>query len=197
MSATKKKKGADAAPKVDPDRIAAVRALLADRDAVLADGHHRFETACRYRSEAPDTPGVEAIMAFVVELTDEELCVVERDGEALAAIGYQVEPFGGRSVVIHAVPAPHPRFEAIPCFRELVADLARGRFGGWANRLERFAASFACRAAVKAGTPLSEPEMRALLLRLFETRLPPHDVHGRSTIVQLPRGELERRFGRH
>jgi DNA mismatch repair protein MutL len=38
--------------------------------------------------------------------------------------------------------------------------------------------------------------MRRLLLRLFETDLPPHDVHGRSTIVQLPRDELERRFGR-
>jgi DNA mismatch repair protein MutL len=131
-----------------------------------------------------------------VELTDEELEAVERHREALQAIGFQVEPFGGQAVAIHAVPAPHPRFEAITCFRELVADLARGRFGGWANRLERFAATFACRAAVKAGMPLSESEMRALLLRLFETSLPPHDVHGRSTIVQLPRAELERRFGR-
>jgi DNA mismatch repair protein MutL len=131
-----------------------------------------------------------------LELTDEELEAVERHREALEAVGFQVEPFGGRSVVLHAVPAPHPRFDAVACFRELVADLARGRFGGWANRLERFAATYACRAAVKAGTLLAESEMRALLLRLFETRLPPHDVHGRSTIVQLPREELERRFGR-
>jgi len=38
--------------------------------------------------------------------------------------------------------------------------------------------------------------MRTLLARLFGTTLPPHDVHGRATIVQLPREELERRFGR-
>ena len=63
-------------------------------------------------------------------------------------------PFGGRTVVLHAVPSPHPRFDAGACFRELVADLARGRFGGWANRLERFAATYACRAAVKAGQRL-------------------------------------------
>lgn len=131
-----------------------------------------------------------------IELTDEELEALERHREPLQAIGFEVEPFGGRSVAIHSVPAPHPRFEAIPCFREMIADLARGRFGGWANRLERFGATFACRAAVKAGMALSEAEMRALLLRLFETSLPPHDVHGRSTIVQLPRAELERRFGR-
>jgi DNA mismatch repair protein MutL len=90
----------------------------------------------------------------------------------------------------------HPRFEAETCFREMVADLARGRFGGWTNRLQRFAATYACRAAVKAGERLEEREMRELLLRLFATDLPPHDVHGRATIVQLPREELERRFGR-
>jgi DNA mismatch repair protein MutL len=44
--------------------------------------------------------------------------------------------------------------------------------------------------------PLGEREMRELLHRLFETALPAHDVHGRATIVQLPREELERRFGR-
>jgi DNA mismatch repair protein MutL len=136
------------------------------------------------------------LLPETTELTDEELEALEAHRETIELIGFQVEPFGGRSVVIHAVPAPHPRFAALACFRELVADLARGRFGGWANRLERFGATYACRAAVKAGMPLGEEEMRRLLFRLFETRLPPHDVHGRSTIVQLPREELERRFGR-
>ena len=136
------------------------------------------------------------LLPETTELTDEELEALEAHRETIEIIGFQVEPFGGRSVVLHAVPAPHPRFDALACFRELVADLARGRFGGWANRLERFGATYACRAAVKAGMPLGEEEMRRLLFRLFETRLPPHDVHGRSTIVQLPREELERRFGR-
>jgi DNA mismatch repair protein MutL len=136
------------------------------------------------------------LLPLTIELTDEELDAVESHRAELAAVGFEVEAFGGRAVAVHAVPAPHPRFDAGTCFREMVADLARGRFGGWANRLERFAATYGCRAAVKAGQRLSEPEMRRLLLRLFETDLPPHDVHGRSTIVQLPRDELERRFGR-
>ena len=136
------------------------------------------------------------LLPETLELTDEEITVVEANRATLDRVGFQVEPFGGRTVVLHAVPAPHPRFEGIACFRELVADLARGRFGGWANPLERFAATYACRAAVKAGAHLDESEVRALLLRLFATALPPHDVHGRATIVQLPREELERRFGR-
>ncbi|MDZ4673705.1 MAG: DNA mismatch repair endonuclease MutL [Gemmatimonadota bacterium] len=136
------------------------------------------------------------LLPLTIELTDEELEVVEVHAAQLERVGFDVEPFGARSVVVHTVPSPHPRFDAAACFRELVADLARGRFGGWANRLERFAATYACRAAVKAGQSLSDAEMRELLLRLFASTLPPHDVHGRATIVQLPREELERRFGR-
>ena len=141
-------------------------------------------------------PAQRLLLPLTVELTDEEVDAVEAHREELRRIGFEAEPFGGRAVAVHAVPAPHPRFDAGRCFREVVADLARGRFGGWANRLERFAATYACRAAVKAGDRLDQREMRELLLRLFETALPPHDVHGRSTIVQLPREELERRFGR-
>jgi DNA mismatch repair protein MutL len=143
-----------------------------------------------------DAPAQRLLLPLTIELTDEELDAVETHAEQLRRVGFEAEPFGGRAVVVHAVPAPHPRFDAGACFREVVADLARGRFGGWANRLERFAATYACRAAVKAGQRLDERERRELLLRLFATDLPPHDVHGRSTIVQLPREELERRFGR-
>jgi DNA mismatch repair protein MutL len=141
-------------------------------------------------------PAQRLLLPLTIELTDEELDAVELHGEELRRVGFEADAFGGRSVVVHAVPSPHPRFDAAACFREMIADLARGRFGGWANRLERFAATYACRAAVKAGQSLEQREMRELLLRLFATDLPPHDVHGRATIVQLPREELERRFGR-
>jgi DNA mismatch repair protein MutL len=114
----------------------------------------------------------------------------------LQRVGYELEPFSGRTVVAHTAPNPHPRFEAARCLQELVSDLAGGRFGGWANRLERFAATFACRAAIKAGHHLDPEEARELVRRLLAATLPAHDVHGRPTIVQLPKGELERRFGR-
>ncbi|MEO8138416.1 MAG: hypothetical protein ABI742_02160, partial [Gemmatimonadota bacterium] len=140
--------------------------------------------------------GQRLLLPVTLELTDEELDVVEGYGDVLSGVGFEVEPFGGRTVAIHAVPTPHPKFDAARCFQEMVADLARGRFGAWANRLERFAATYACRAAVKGGDRLDEREQRELLGRLFTCTLPPHDVHGRSTIVQLPLEELERRFGR-
>jgi DNA mismatch repair protein MutL len=136
------------------------------------------------------------LLPITVDLTDEENDVVDEHREALARIGFELTAFGGRTVLLQTVPNPHPRFDAARCFKEMVADLARGRFGGWANPLERFAQTFACRAAVMAGEKLDQREMRELILRLMACTLPPHDVHGRSTMVQLPREELERRFGR-
>lgn len=141
-------------------------------------------------------PAQRMLLPETIELTDDERDAVQSHADLLVQLGYEVEPFGGRAVVMHAAPHPHPRFDGIASFRETVADLARGRFGGWPNRLERFAQTWACRAAVKAGQPLDEASMRELLSRLFRCALPPHDVHGRATIVQLPREELERRFGR-
>ena len=167
---------------------------------VIVDQHSAHERvlyeALRTRLEGPGAPSQRLLVPITVELTDEELDVLERHAELLSRAGFDAEAFGGRTAILRAAPSPHPRFDAGRCFRELVADLAGGRFAGSANVLDRFAMTFACRAAVKAGDRLSEPEMRELLLRLFATDLPPHDVHGRATIVQLPREELERRFGR-
>lgn len=167
---------------------------------VIVDQHAAHERVI-YESvmaqlEGAEAPAQHLLLPLTVDLTDEELDVLERHKETFKTLGFDIEPFGGRTVKLNTVPNPHPRFDAMTCFRELVADLARGRFGGWANQLERFAATYACRAAVKAGQALDEEEMRALLVRLFATRLPPHDVHGRATLVRMPREELERRFGR-
>lgn len=167
---------------------------------VIVDQHSAHERVlyeeAMTRIERDGLPAQRLLLPITLELTDEELDVIAAHADVLRRIGYEVEAFGGRTVAIHGVPNPHPRFDAATCFQELVADLARGRFGGWSNRLERFLATYACRAAVKAGQPLDDRSRRELLVRLFACQLPPHDVHGRATIVQLPREELERRFGR-
>jgi DNA mismatch repair protein MutL len=136
------------------------------------------------------------LLPLALDLTDEEQDMVETHRQLLEQVGFELTSLGGRTVMLQTVPNPHPRFDAARCFREMVADLARGRFGGWKNPLERFAATYACRAAVMAGEKLDQREMRELIVRLMACTLPPHDVHGRSTMVQLPREELERRFGR-
>ena len=141
-------------------------------------------------------PAQRLLLPLTLDFMPAELDAIDAHRELLTRIGYEIEPFSGRSIVVHTAPNPHPRFEAARCLQELVADLAGGRFGGWQNRLERFAATYACRAAIKAGQALDADEMRQLIVRLLSATLPAHDVHGRPSMVQLPKEELERRFGR-
>jgi DNA mismatch repair protein MutL len=141
-------------------------------------------------------PAQRLLLPLTLDFAPAELDAIEAHRELLARVGYEIEPFSGRSIVVHTAPNPHPRFEAARCLQELVSDLAGGRFGGWQNRLERFAATYACRAAIKAGQTLDVGEMRQLIVRLLTATLPAHDVHGRPSMVQLPKEELEHRFGR-
>src|SRR5438309_917149 len=154
-----------------------------------------YETVMRQLS-GDGAPAQRLLLPLTLDFSAAELEAVDAHGELLRRVGYEIEPFSGRSVVVHTAPNPHPRFDATRCLQELVADLAGGRFGGLANRLERFAATFACRAAIKAGQRLEQDEMRELVVRVLGATLPAHDVHGRPTIVQLPKDELARRFGR-
>ncbi len=63
----------------DPDKVAAVAALVAGAPIVIADGHHRFETSLAYaaeRAQQDGDPGAAgATLAYVVELVDDELDV--------------------------------------------------------------------------------------------------------------------------
>jgi uncharacterized protein (DUF1015 family) len=62
----------------EPHRIQAISALVAGEPVVIADGHHRYETSLAYRDERRATSGEGAwdlTLAYLVELTDEELAV--------------------------------------------------------------------------------------------------------------------------
>lgn len=63
-------------PITDPDRTAAISDLIGRAPVLVADGHHRYETALAYQAEVGPTPGDhDAVMALVVELAPENLTV--------------------------------------------------------------------------------------------------------------------------
>jgi DNA mismatch repair protein MutL len=138
------------------------------------------------------------LFPLTIRLAPAEYRMVEDLGGLLRRSGFEVEGFGGDTVIVHAVPDPHPYFDAERCLREMIEELTTGSALTRAarNQHERVAMSYACKAAIKAGQPLDEREIQELFDQLFATDLPYHDVHGRPTTVRLSRGELERKFGR-
>lgn len=154
------------------------------------------ETMERFRRQAGTSQRL--LFPLTLRLSPPELAAAEELGGLLRAIGFELERFGERTVIVHAVPHLHDRFDPESCFREMIGELAHGSelVNSARNQHERIAKSLACKGAIKAGQPLSRGEMEELVDRLFATELPGHDVHGRPTILRLTLAELARRFGR-
>lgn len=175
--------------------------LFEHEDGVVLIDQHSAHERVLYEQfmgilERGESPSQRLLFPLTLHLGPDEAEAFDAHRAAFDALGFEIERFGGHSLIVQAVPMPHPRFDAERCLRETLAALTGDRSPSDAKRHERLAATFACKAAIKAGDALSPGEMRALYIALADTRLPAHDVHGRSTIVRLTWDELDRRFGR-
>jgi len=167
---------------------------------VLIDQHSAHERVLFERFmrtlECGEVPAQRLLFPLTLHLGPAEADAFDAHRELFERLGFEIEGFGGHTLLVRSVPMPHPRFDAERCLRETLAALTGDRDASAAPRHQRLAATIACKAAIKAGDLMSPGEMRALFLALAGTQLPAHDVHGRSTVVHLSWDELERRFGR-
>ena len=167
---------------------------------VLVDQHSAHERVLYEQFmkalESGAAPAQRLLLPLTLHLGPAEGEAFDSNREYLERLGFEVEGFGGHTLIVNTVPMPHSRFDAERCLRETLDALTGDRVAGTAAKHERLAATVACKAAIKAGEELSQGEMRSLFAALRDTTLPAHDVHGRSTIVHLTWDEVERRFGR-
>jgi DNA mismatch repair protein MutL len=177
--------------------------LVTTRDGLLIVDQHSAHERVLFeeimeRFEGSGAESQRLLFPLTLRLAPAEFAAVEELGGLLRAVGFEVDAFGDRTVIVHSAPNPHPYFDAEACFRDMVSELTHGSdlVNSARNQHERIAKSMACKGAIKAGQPLSGAEMEELVDRLFATELPGHDVHGRPTILRLTMEELARRFGR-
>jgi DNA mismatch repair protein MutL len=135
------------------------------------------------------------LFPIVTELSPSEFMTFEENDELINKLGFEVKPFGGRSVLISGVP-PLLKIQNGEVFlREILVDLEeRLKAGG--EKVKSVAASFACKGAIKAGDKLSLEEMNSLFDQLFATKEPYSCPHGRPTLIRIPIEELNKRFER-
>jgi DNA mismatch repair protein MutL len=171
-----------------------------EEGVVLIDQHSAHERVLYEQFlgvlERGEAPSQRLLFPMTLHLGPQEADAFDAHRDAFVRLGFEIDHFGGTSLLVQSVPMPHPRFDAERCLRDTLAALIGDRGASAAAKHERLAATFACKAAIKAGDQMSPGEMQALYRALAATVLPAHDVHGRSTIVRLSWDELDRRFGR-
>jgi len=170
--------------------------LETDYGLMLVDQHAAHERILLERMEERDVSAGSQNLLFPVtlELNHDLQSTLQRHSEVITGLGFGVDGFGGNTHIITSVPsicsALDPQSLLVDVLQQL-STLGRARD----PRRELFKV-IACRAAIKAGEPLTDSEKRRLIEDLFSCREPDHCPHGRPTMVRMTLEELARRFGR-
>lgn len=135
--------------------------------------------------------------AQTVELEPRHLPVLERYDGVLRSLGLALEPFGGRTYLVKALPHGWRAAGLTEAIRDLLEHLEHEEPGP--SPVERAAAALACRGATAAGDRIEGEAASALVRRLAAAADPWVCPHGRPTVIAVGYEELARRFrrGRH
>ena len=122
--------------------------------------------------------------------------MVEAELETLTGVGFEIEPFGGTTYRIRAVPEMLGHAEPSQALIDILAEMADGAIPLARETHEKIAITVCKRASIKGGQILSPEEMRELVRQLEATTAPRTCPHGRPTMIHLSAAQLAREFGR-
>ena len=132
-------------------------------------------------------------MPVAVSLREAEL--VEREGEALSQLGFEVVRSGEQSVLLRAVPALLAQGDPQALLRDVLADFVEhGHSPRVAEARDALLSTMACHGSVRAHRRLSVPEMNALLREMEATERSAQCNHGRPTWTSFSLAEIDRWF---
>ncbi|MDG2207682.1 MAG: DNA mismatch repair endonuclease MutL [Pirellulales bacterium] len=130
-----------------------------------------------------------------IDLAAEEAAVLIERRETLLTLGIEIEPFGGETVLLTALPALLACENRGDLLRSLATQLAQPE--GQANRrdlIDDLLHMISCKAAIKAGDVLAPAEIQDLVTQRADSDVAHHCPHGRPTTLVLTREDLDRQF---
>jgi DNA mismatch repair protein MutL len=154
--------------------------------------YERLRTALESRTVASQR----LLTPLSIELSrGERLRLLEIAAE-LESAGYEIGELPNGTVALAATPAVLPVADAEALLLALAADGEATGANVRIRLLDDFAASLACKAAVKMHDALAPEKLEALVSELFRAENPYACPHGRPVVLRLTDADLERRFGR-
>lgn len=132
---------------------------------------------------------------FVLSLGLSGENVLKENMDVFLEMGFEIEHFGGREYAVSAVPVELFGMNEKELFTEVLDELASSGTRTNESIKDRIA-TMACKAAVKGHDQLSVAEARALIDQLLLLENPYNCPHGRPTIIQMSKHEIEKKFKR-
>lgn len=136
------------------------------------------------------------LQPIVIKLTPKETQILIDNFELFDTIGFQIEKFGDNDYIIRAVPVIFDSPENITFFNDILDELGtRASSFPLEIKFDKIA-SISCKAAVKANNKMSDTEAKKLIDDLMSLENPFNCPHGRPTIIEINKHEIEKKFKR-
>jgi DNA mismatch repair protein MutL len=178
--------------------------ITQDKDELIIIDQHAAHERILYEETYSNltkgrTISQQLLFPSVLELSPSEYFVLENNLDLFAKLGFEIKPFGGKSMIINAVPSLLKNQSETVFLKEVLSDFEERlklqiETTDASTRMKSIAQSFACKAATKAGERLGIDDMNALYKKLLSTQSPFSCPHGRPTMIRIPLMELDKRF---
>jgi DNA mismatch repair protein MutL len=155
-----------------------------------------FEKILKQRA-AQKVESQRLLLPLVIELTLAQQAVFADIADELSRNGFEVEPFGARSIAVKIAPAGVDASAVEHMLHELLDQFAREEQALNLEKIRgRIAASIACHAAIKVNMPLEQNKMEWLLAELAKTDCPMTCPHGRPVVLRYSMKDIQKAFKR-
>lgn len=142
-------------------------------------------------------PSQTLLIPETFELSPAQAQAIESVLTDFERFGFYLEPFGGRTFVLRAVPGILANKDFSTVVGNILENGELSKPSGGLEELEReLLSTLACHAAIKAGEEMTIPEMDRLLIDLSQCENPTNCPHGRPLVFSINRRDIEKRFKR-
>jgi DNA mismatch repair protein MutL len=172
-----------------------------DSELVIIDQHAASERVeyqlLKQQSQAGGIESQRLLFPETVELSFSEVALAARFSPDLAGIGFELEPFGGTTIMVSAVPRLVAQQDPILLIRDILADLERfGTSTAFNDALESLLSRIACHSVIRGAHPLENRQIEELLYRMDHTDFAASCPHGRPVSHIVTLAELQKIFKR-
>jgi DNA mismatch repair protein MutL len=136
----------------------------------------------------------QSLFPKTLSLSPQDAFVMEEIMPELSILGFDIQPFGQHTFVIHGMPADHLDENEQAVIESLIESYKNSAGGASLNKKERIAASLAKSTCLKKGKRLEPREMKSVIEDLFACEQANITPSGKPTFITLPLPEIEQRF---
>ncbi len=136
------------------------------------------------------------LLPDIINLSHKEKAIVKENVELFKKAGFMIEEFGENAIRLIGVPSICMEMDTKELFLEILDTIDTVAITAKQEKEDRFIATIACKAAVKANMDLSKEEVDKLMKKLLVLPNPFTCPHGRPTAIKMSKIDLEKKFNR-